>query len=67
MQRAAFSAGLLANGEQWMRMIARRNQTTHTYNEETVEAICEAIVEAHTPTLERAYERLCALEKKSGL
>ena len=37
--RAAFASGLIANGEQWMRMIASRNETTHTYNEETVEAL----------------------------
>ena len=65
--RAAFASGLIANGEQWMRMIASRNETTHTYNEETVEAICEAIVEDYTPALEEACVRLCALEKESGL
>lgn len=63
--RAAFAAGLIANGEQWMRMIASRNETTHTYNQETVEAICVAIVEDYAPALEAACERLCALEKES--
>jgi nucleotidyltransferase substrate binding protein (TIGR01987 family) len=65
--RAAFAAGLIANGEQWMRMIGSRNETTHTYNEETVEAICEAIVEDYMPALEEACVRLCAVEKESGL
>jgi len=42
--RAALAVGLIENGDLWMRMIASRNQTTHTYNEEKVEDICAAIV-----------------------
>ncbi len=42
--RAALAAGLIESGDLWMRMIASRNQTTQTYNEETVEDICAAIV-----------------------
>jgi nucleotidyltransferase substrate binding protein (TIGR01987 family) len=34
--RAAFRAELIENGEAWMAMIDSRNQTTHTYDEETV-------------------------------
>lgn len=46
--RSALAAGLIKNGDLWMRMIASRNQTTHTYNEETVEDICSAIVNEYT-------------------
>jgi nucleotidyltransferase substrate binding protein (TIGR01987 family) len=41
--RAAFQLGLLENGETWMDMIQSRNQTSHTYNEETVKEIVAAI------------------------
>jgi len=42
--REAFSNGLIHNGDVWMNMIASRNKTSHTYNEETVEEIFSAIV-----------------------
>jgi nucleotidyltransferase substrate binding protein (TIGR01987 family) len=42
--RSGFAAGLLADGDVWMRMIASRNQTSHTYNEEAVEEICTAVI-----------------------
>ena len=37
--RAAFKVGLIEDGESWMDMIKDRNQTVHTYNEATAEAI----------------------------
>ncbi len=42
--REAFAAGLIENGEVWMKMIEHRNQTTHTYNEAVAAAIVEAIL-----------------------
>lgn len=42
--REAFSKGLITNGEGWMEMIKSRNQTSHTYNEETAEEIAEKII-----------------------
>lgn len=42
--REAFKINLLKDGEAWMDMIKSRNQTTHTYNEETAEEIFEKIV-----------------------
>lgn len=37
--REAFTQGLIEEGEGWMNMLADRNRTSHTYNEETAEAI----------------------------
>lgn len=37
--REGFSKGLLADGQGWMDMLVDRNRTSHTYNEETAEAI----------------------------
>lgn len=42
--REAFKLGLIVNGDIWMDMIKNRNQTSHTYNEETAKAIAEAIL-----------------------
>jgi nucleotidyltransferase substrate binding protein (TIGR01987 family) len=41
--RLAFKTGLIQNGEIWMDMIVNRNQTSHTYNEETSEKIVNNI------------------------
>ncbi len=42
--REAFAIGLIDNGESWMRMIEHRNETTHTYDEETADRIADAIL-----------------------
>ena len=41
--REAFKVGLIEDGESWMDMIKDRNQTVHTYNESTAEAIATNI------------------------
>lgn len=45
--RAAFKVGLITNEEVWMEMIASRNQTTHTYDEETAGRISEGILKKY--------------------
>lgn len=45
--RAAFAADLIENGELWMDMIKSRNQTSHTYNEGTADAIFKKILEQY--------------------
>lgn len=42
--REAFKVGLIENGEGWMDMIASRNQTSHTYNQETADLIVNKIL-----------------------
>ncbi len=42
--RMAFKMDLIVDGEGWMDMIKSRNQTAHTYNEETAEEIIEKIL-----------------------
>ena len=37
--REAFQYGLIGDGESWMEMIKSRNQTSHTYNEDTATEI----------------------------
>lgn len=49
--REAFSAGLIADGQGWMQMLIDRNRTSHTYNEETAEAILLNIRQQHHPLL----------------
>lgn len=42
--RLAYNRGLLQDGENWMKMIASRTQTSHTYNEETANEIAGAVL-----------------------
>ena len=45
--REAFQKNLIDNGDQWMGMIKSRNQSTHTYNEETALAINNLIFNSY--------------------
>lgn len=49
--REAFSNGLISDGHGWMQMLTDRNRTSHTYNEETAEAILTNIQLQHHPLL----------------
>jgi nucleotidyltransferase substrate binding protein (TIGR01987 family) len=55
--REAFSKGLIEEGQGWMNMLADRNRTSHTYNEETAEAILGNIRLQHHALL-KALEKL---------
>jgi len=41
--RMAFKRGLIVNGVIWMKMIKGRTLTSHTYNEDTADAIAKDI------------------------
>jgi nucleotidyltransferase substrate binding protein, HI0074 family len=42
--REAFKINLINNGEVWMDMIGSRNQTSHTYDDDTAAAIYDKII-----------------------
>ena len=41
--REAFSAGLISNGEQWLKTIESRNKTSHIYDEKEILKILEIV------------------------
>lgn len=47
--RLAFRRGLIEEGEVWMQMIKDRAQTSHTYNESTVQAIVKDVLTLYYP------------------
>jgi nucleotidyltransferase substrate binding protein (TIGR01987 family) len=47
--REAFRIELVADGDNWMEMIKKRNLTSHTYNEEVSEEIYQNIIEDFHP------------------
>ncbi|MFT4204386.1 MAG: nucleotidyltransferase substrate binding protein [Chitinophagaceae bacterium] len=49
--RYGAQVGLVDNGHTWMDMILSRNETSHTYNEETANDIFEEILTTYYPLL----------------
>ncbi|HWL53087.1 MAG TPA: nucleotidyltransferase substrate binding protein [Chthoniobacteraceae bacterium] len=61
--REAFAKGLIENGEAWMEMITSRNQTSHTYHEQTADKIAKAITSSYVAEFKRFLSRFTELEK----
>ena len=59
--RAAFKAGLIEQGEDWMKMIEDRNRTSHTYDPYVAQAVAENILERFYPAFEKMAKRFTAL------
>ncbi|MCX6913827.1 MAG: nucleotidyltransferase substrate binding protein [Verrucomicrobiota bacterium] len=59
--RAAFKAGLIEQGEDWMKMIVDRNRTSHTYDPQVAQAVAENILERFYPAFEKMAKRFTAL------
>jgi nucleotidyltransferase substrate binding protein (TIGR01987 family) len=62
--REAFQLNLITNGKVWMDMIASRNKTSHTYNEETADEIYSKIIESYYPAFLAFQSRMES--KRSG-
>ena len=64
--RAAFAAGLIEDGEAWMKMISHRNESSHTYNDEVAGRIMEAVRRLYLPAFEAFHRRFLELEKEES-
>jgi nucleotidyltransferase substrate binding protein (TIGR01987 family) len=53
--RAAITAGLITDGEVWMRALDARNKMAHTYNARTFERIVAEIRSSFLPLLDRLH------------
>lgn len=62
--REAFQLQLVSDGHVWMDMINSRNQTTHTYNEETADEIYNKIMNEYYPAFLEFKDNMEA--KRSG-
>ena len=49
--REAFNAGLLKKADVWLDMLEKRNLSSHTYNQETAEAIYKFIKDKYVKEL----------------
>lgn len=50
--REAFAVQLIVDGQDWMDMIKSRNQSSHTYNPETADAVVKDVVERYAALFE---------------
>jgi nucleotidyltransferase substrate binding protein (TIGR01987 family) len=58
--RQAFKAGLIEDGESWMKMIESRNLTTHTYNQSLADEISRKIIGHYFQVITQLQQRLAA-------
>lgn len=63
--RKAFQLSLIDDGENWMDMLKSRNRTSHTYNKETAEEICQAIVDVYFSLFQQFETRMDKLQSDS--
>ena len=63
--RKAFQLNLIDDGENWMDMLKSRNKTSHTYNKETAEEICQAVKDIYYSLFQQLESRLDRLKADS--
>lgn len=63
--REAFSVGLIEDGEGWMEMYIDQNKTSHTYNEETADAIMRNIFQRYFPLFLALREKMESLAEEN--
>lgn len=64
--RAAFAVQLIADGEGWMEMITSRNQSSHTYNRATADALAQRIVQRYAALFVAFAERMTLLQQRDS-
>lgn len=62
--KQAFQSGLLADGHAWLGALEDRNLTTHTYNEQTAQAMEDKIRTAYHPLLKSLHDSFMVLAKE---
>ena len=56
--KQAFATELIEDGHLWVQMLDKRNELTHTYNEEQARRAVEIIRVEYFPAIEQVFERL---------
>ena len=63
--REAFKINLIANAQLWMNMIKSRNQSSHTYDQDTAREIFKAIVNDYYPLFLDFKDKMEALKNRN--
>lgn len=62
--KSAFKNELIADGHRWIDMLEKRNELTHTYNEEQAMAAVALIKESYLPAIDQLYQTMKSLALK---
>jgi nucleotidyltransferase substrate binding protein (TIGR01987 family) len=62
--REAFKFGLIDKGEIWMDMIANRNRTSHTYDEQTAKEIEKLIINRYADQFNQFQKKMAEIKAK---
>lgn len=65
--RAAFKNGLIEQGEDWMKMIAARNKTSHTYNLNVATAVTDDILNRFYPAFASMAKKFTELSERQDI
>lgn len=63
--RSAFKNGLIAEGDDWMAMIADRSLSSHTYDQATAQTLVTHILQRYYPAFKNMAEKFLALAEKT--
>ena len=63
--RKGYQLGLIDDGAVWMDMLQSRNKTSHTYNKETAQEICRAVIEQYYPAFRQFVEKMTKIKLES--
>ena len=56
--KQAFATQLIKDGQLWIEMLDKRNQLTHTYNQEQATRAVQTIRQRYFPPLEQIYQEM---------
>ena len=65
--RTAFKNGLIEQGEDWMKMIEARNQTSHTYNPNIAQDVADNILQRFYPAFASMVKKFTALSEQQDI
>jgi nucleotidyltransferase substrate binding protein (TIGR01987 family) len=63
--REAFQVNLISDGETWMNMIKSRNQSLHTYNQQTADEIADLILQKYFALFQEFATRMTELSHEN--
>ena len=62
--RAAFKNGIIKNGEAWMDMVDRRNETAHTYEEDVAIRVVNDVSNSYIDEMRTLLEKMTEYRSK---
>jgi nucleotidyltransferase substrate binding protein (TIGR01987 family) len=54
--KEAFKTNIITDGHEWMDMLEKRNELSHTYNQEVAQRAVEKIVHHYYPAIQKVYD-----------